>query len=73
MRGTGSAGLIHPLGTAFSGTRGGVLRSALLALALTLPTPAKAWGAEGHRLIAEIAETELSASTRAAVDRLLAL
>jgi len=38
-----------------------------------LPLNASAWGSEGHRLIAEIAETQLTAAAKAEVDRLLAL
>ena len=44
-----------------------------LALALTfVPTDALAWGAQGHRLVARIAETRLTPQTQAEVDRLLA-
>lgn len=38
-----------------------------------LPNIAHAWGADGHRLIAEVAETQLSTSARAEVTRLLAI
>ena len=38
-----------------------------------LPLPAAAWGGEGHRLIAEIAESRLSEPARIEVTRLLAL
>lgn len=52
------------------------LRSAaaagLLALAV-LPTSALAWGAVGHRLIADVAMELLPTATRAQVERLLAL
>lgn len=45
-----------------------------LALAATtlLPVPASAWGAQGHRLVARIAETRLEPRTQAEIDRLLA-
>jgi hypothetical protein len=46
------------------------------ALALTLAAalqPAWAWGKDGHRLIAELAETQLSPAARAEANRLLAL
>lgn len=36
-------------------------------------TAASAWGAEGHRLIAEVAEGQLTAAARAEIDRLLAV
>ena len=44
-----------------------------LALALTLvSTDALAWGAQGHRLVARVAETRLTPAAQAEVDRLLA-
>ena len=44
-----------------------------LALALTLvSTDALAWGAQGHRLVARVAETRLAPAAQAEVDRLLA-
>lgn len=44
-----------------------------LALAALLPAaPLAAWGREGHQIIAQLAETQLSPQTRAEVDRLLA-
>ncbi|MCD9086109.1 S1/P1 nuclease [Stenotrophomonas sp. SY1] len=44
------------------------------ALALSLvTTDAHAWGAQGHRLVARIAEPELNPRAKAEVDRLLAL
>jgi hypothetical protein len=44
-----------------------------LALAVLLPAaPLAAWGREGHQIIAQLAETELSPAARAEVDRLLA-
>ena len=45
----------------------------LLAVAVACPLAAQAWGAEGHRLIAELAETRLTDASRAEVNRLLAL
>ena len=47
--------------------------ASLLACLAALPLDAGAWGADGHHLIAEVAQTQLSASTKAEVDRLLAL
>jgi hypothetical protein len=47
----------------------------LLALAAAIaaaPRPVLAWGAEGHRVVALLAETELTPSARAEVERLLA-
>jgi len=35
--------------------------------ALLLPAPARAWGAEGHRIVAEVADQLLDARTRAAL------
>ena len=49
-----------------------VLPSALLAIAGLLPLPALAWGSQGHRLVALVADTRLTPATRAEVDRLLA-
>jgi hypothetical protein len=50
-----------------------LLFPAALALALSfIPLDALAWGAQGHRLVARIAETELTPQTKAEVDRLLA-
>ncbi|MEK0265040.1 S1/P1 nuclease [Stenotrophomonas rhizophila] len=49
-----------------------LLPATVLALALTLvSTDALAWGAQGHRLVARIAETRLTPQTQAEVDRLL--
>lgn len=44
----------------------------VLLVPLTLSSIAHAWGAEGHRLIAELAESQLTPSARAEVNRLLA-
>jgi hypothetical protein len=38
---------------------------------LALPSPCFAWGAEGHRIVAEIAADELSSAARAQVEQLL--
>ena len=46
---------------------------AMFTLAGALPKQVQAWGADGHRLVAIVAETQLSASTRVEVNRLLAL
>lgn len=45
----------------------------LLACLVTRPIDAQAWGAEGHRLIADVAESKLSWRARAEITRLLAL
>jgi hypothetical protein len=51
-----------------------VLLSASLALALSLTAKdAHAWGAQGHRLVARVAEPELNAQAKAEIDHLLAL
>lgn len=44
----------------------------LWAAGLSLPLPALAWGVQGHRLVAEIAQDQLSGSARARVQALLA-
>jgi len=48
------------------------LAAALAPALLTLSAPAHAWGAQGHRLVAEVADSRLNPTTRAEVDRLLA-
>ncbi|HEY1089678.1 MAG TPA: S1/P1 nuclease [Burkholderiaceae bacterium] len=48
-------------------------RTTLLAAALAAPLLAQAWGFEGHRLIASLAQAQLSPAARATVARLLAL
>ncbi|MQP76680.1 endonuclease [Stenotrophomonas sp. MYb238] len=54
-------------------TRVPVLLSGLaLAVTALLPAPASAWGAQGHRLVARIAETHLDPAAKAEVARLLA-
>lgn len=49
------------------------LVTCLLTFAALLPLQANAWGSEAHQLIAEAAESQLAAATRAEVNRLLAL
>lgn len=51
----------------------GSLASVILGGLAVLPLPAAAWGGEGHRLIADIAESRLSGPARNEVKRLLAL
>lgn len=48
------------------------LRATVLAMALT-PSAALPWGAEGHRLVAELAQARLGPAALAEVQRLLAL
>ena len=43
-----------------------------VAVSATLPGQALAWGAQGHRLVARVAETRLDPQARAEIDRLLA-
>jgi len=50
-----------------------ILVTSLLTCTAFLPLNANAWGSEGHHLIAEIAETQLTAAAKAEVNRLLAL
>ena len=50
-----------------------ILVTCLLTCAALLPLNAHAWGSEAHRLIAEVAETQLTAAAKAEVSRLLAL
>lgn len=60
------------------GTRGAKFLMKILSLAAALLLPlthassAFAWGAEGHRLIAQLAETQLTPAAHAEVNRLLA-
>jgi hypothetical protein len=59
--------------------RGRVVAKVVRAIAIALgfvagmPTAASAWGSEGHRLVAEVAQGQLTAAARAEIDRLLAL
>jgi len=50
-----------------------ILVTAFLTCTAFLPLNARAWGSEAHHLIAEIAETQLTATARTEVSRLLAL
>ena len=47
-------------------------RCGLVVLFATLSLPALGWGAQGHRLVARLADQELSPAARREVDRLLA-
>jgi hypothetical protein len=49
------------------------LKTLVLVLSSVVALDALAWGADAHRLIAELAERQLMPSTRAEVDRLLSL
>ena len=49
-----------------------LLLSGLTFATVLLPAPAWAWGAQGHRLVARIAETRLDPQARTEIDRLLA-
>jgi hypothetical protein len=42
-------------------------------VALSQPTPVLAWGAQGHQVVAKLAQAQLSVPARREVDRLLAL
>ena len=48
------------------------LAAALAPALLSASAPAHAWGAQGHRLVAEVADARLNPTARAEVDRLLA-
>ncbi len=65
----------HPSPEARSRANGwrALLGLGLLACLVTQPIDARAWGAEGHRLIAEVAQRRLSGRARAEITRLLAL
>ena len=45
--------------------------AALAALAALIPSPALAWGKTGHRVVAAIADTQLSGLARAQIERIL--
>jgi hypothetical protein len=48
--------------------------AALIVLVLAAaPNPARAWGTQGHQVVANLAKTQLSAKAKLEVDRLLAL
>lgn len=64
MRATGHVG--YPPGMTRS-----FIAAFLLALCAALSSPAHAWGALGHRLVARLAESDLSPKARAEVARLL--
>jgi len=49
----------------------GAIAATVIAL-VSLPNPCHAWGAAGHELIAEVAESQLSPATKAKVDAILA-
>ena len=59
--------------------RGCVVANGVRAIAIALgfvagmPTPASAWGSEGHRLVAEVAQGQLTGAARAEIDRLLSI
>jgi len=50
-----------------------VRRLAVVATGVVFSTAAQAWGADAHRLIAELAQAKLTPAARAEADRLLAL
>ena len=52
--------------------RNGVAGLVLAAVAACAPAPARAWGDEGHRIIALVAYRHLTPAVRAKVDQLLA-
>jgi len=56
-----------------SGAWQSAVLAALMAAMAAAPPDASAWGADGHRLIAEVAQTQLSAPARAEADRLMTL
>lgn len=45
----------------------------LCATVISVPTLARAWGAEGHRIIARLAEVQLTPAAKSEVDRLLSI
>jgi hypothetical protein len=47
--------------------------ASLFIVALVLPQQAGAWGGDGHRIVAEVAERQLSAQAKSEVNRLLAV
>src|SRR5437016_2558976 len=47
------------------------VRAALLTLALVVPGTARAWGPEGHRIVADLATARLTPAARAGVHALL--
>jgi len=51
--------------------RGARLAFCAVGVFATAPTPASAWGREGHEIVAAIAEAHLNPATKAEIDRLL--
>ena len=51
--------------------RGAIFTSFAIATALCLPTSARAWGCEGHQVIASLAEKHLTPQALAAVNKIL--
>ena len=45
----------------------------LCASVISVPTLAHAWGTEGHRIVARLAEVQLAPAAKSEVDRLLAI
>lgn len=60
-----------PIGSPHSTTPLLSIRVLLLVLLLSITSPAHAWGAMGHRLVAQMAQEQLHPQTRDAVDHLL--
>ncbi len=58
---------------ALGATLRAAVTAALLAGAVATPLPAAAWGVVGHRLVAELAENQLTPAARTEINRLLAL
>ena len=69
---TGLGTQCTPAGSAWRWARG-LVAGPLLLIGLACSNGAWAWGADGHRLIADYAATRLSPAARAQIDRLLAL
>jgi len=57
---------------ALNPTRHRILSTGALTCAVLLPLQANAWDVEAHHLIAELAESQLTAATKAEISRLLA-
>lgn len=53
--------------------RNGTLAGLTVLITLSQPISALAWGAQGHQVVAKLAQGQLSAPARREVDRLLAL
>ena len=54
-------------------SRGSLLAAIALVAAAVAPQQALAWGADGHRIVAQLADKQLSPNARAEVERLLSL